>query len=419
MGQNSLAELFKLPCPEQIDVGQYVMIVEDQQDLRLIVAHHLAKLNYRKVSQTANGLEAITFLQQATASDKKIAVTICDWEMPIMNGIDFLQEIRDNPDVERGPFIIAMDDPSKEKIMYAMENGVDEILVKPYTLNDVIPKMRSAFRVYHNPKNPEKVYELAKSLFRQEKYDESEQVYKAIAEHTQRAARPLVGLARIELKRKRTDAALTLLDEAEKRNPAFVHIFALRGEIQASQNKNDDAITSFKQAITLSPLNPVRYESIAKILFQLERYQDAVNILGLAEHNGLTFPTLSNYLSQGYFALKDYKQATRHIRHALSQDPNNVTFMNQLGICYKEQKMYDEAAKTYNAIIKIDPENISALYNKAVLVHSKGDIDEAVKLLERVLKRQPEFAAAQAKLEEYRREQNAKADAAAKKDSAA
>jgi tetratricopeptide (TPR) repeat protein len=402
MSTESLAQLFKITTPKQIDSEHTIVVVDDQQDLRLIVAHHLAKLNFRNASQAGNGMEAIELQRQLTSDKKNVSVTICDWDMPLMNGMDYLIEMRDNPDLERGPFIIAMDNPSKEKVMFAMENGADEILLKPYTLNDIMPKMRSAFKVFHNPNNPEKIYELAKSLFRAEKYDEAEKVYKAIVQHTKRAARPLIGLARIEVKRNNTEAALKLIAEAEERNPAFVHTFALRGEIFAGQQKNEEAILAFRRAIELSPLNPIRYESIAGILFKLQKYEDAVNILNMAETNGLSFPSLSNYLSQGYYALKDYKQATKHIRQALGQDPENVTFMNQLGICYKEQQMFEDATKVYNSIIKIDPDNVAALYNKAILVYTKGESSEAIKLLERALKKQPDFGAARAKLEEYK-----------------
>ena len=165
--------------------------MEGQQDLRLIVAHHLQKLGYQKIIQVANGMEA---LEQISANNGRISVMIAAMDNDIMGGIDLLNEIRENPQYERGPFAISMSSPGKEKIMLATESGVDEILVKPFTLKDIIPKLNMAFKVFHNPLNPEKVYELAKGAFREEKFDLAAKVYQRLADATTNSARPFVGL---------------------------------------------------------------------------------------------------------------------------------------------------------------------------------------------------------------------------------
>ncbi len=156
-----LAASYKIEIPKKIDHDDTVLIVEDQQDLRLIITHHLQKLGFRKIKQCSNGLEAIQFLKGFTG---KISVTLCDQEMPVMGGIDFLQELMGSEDLSRGPFCIAIDNPNREKIMLATENGVDGVMVKPLTLKDIMPKVTQTFRIYHNPSNPELLYDLAKQI---------------------------------------------------------------------------------------------------------------------------------------------------------------------------------------------------------------------------------------------------------------
>src|SRR5690349_274280 len=90
----NLAQEFKIACPNDINRDDYVLLIENQQDMRLIVAHHLNKLGYRKVHQASNGREALDFLE---TDHEKVAVTLCDITMPIMGGIELLQELRDNP----------------------------------------------------------------------------------------------------------------------------------------------------------------------------------------------------------------------------------------------------------------------------------------------------------------------------------
>jgi tetratricopeptide (TPR) repeat protein len=405
---SNLAKKYKIPVPKALESKDPILVIEDQTDLRLIVAHQLNKLGFITVKQAANGFEAIEQIKSLGPNVRGFQAYICDMDMPVMGGLDFLHELRENTDLDRGPFALTMDQVSKEKIMLAVETGCDEILVKPFTLGDIGPKVRSAFKKFHIPSNPEKVYELAKTLLREGKFDESEKIYTELSNAAPNAARPEVGIARIYSQRGDMAKALEFLAKAEQKNKNFVHLYSERGKVFASQGKWEDAINSFKQAIDLSPLNAIRYKSAADLLFKVKRYQEAADLLEIAIKHKLEFPDLYHYLSQAKFALKDFKAAAKYVKSALSTDSENVTYLNQLGICLKELDQRDEAGKVYNQIIKLDPANVAALYNKAVLVHAEGDIDEAIKLLDRIIRKQPDFTQAKSKLEEYSKELDSK-----------
>ncbi len=393
----NLSAKYRIPTPAALDTKDIVMVAEDQTDLRLIVAHQLHKLNLGPPKQCANGYDGIEALKHGV----KAVAFICDMEMPVMSGLDMLMELKENPALDLGPFCLMMADVSKEKIMLAVEHGVDEILVKPFTLGDIGPKLRAAFAKFHNPSNPEKVYQLAKVCLREGKLDLSEKIYADLAGAAPKAARPLVGQARIEIKRNELDKALKLLEDAEKKNPNFVHLFTERAMIHMRRSDFARAIDNFKKAIALSPLNALRYKDAADVLFKMKRYEEAVTLLESALARKLEFPDLYHFLSQAKFALRDYRTAQKYVRQALATDSENVVYLNQLGICLKETDQKDEALKVYNQIIKADPQNVDALYNKAILQHSRGDIADAIKLLERALRKAPDFALAKAKLAEY------------------
>ncbi len=394
----SLAEEFGIGLGQGLDFDDPILLIEDQQDLRLIVAHHLNKLGYRSVRQFMNGHDALHFMRDNPGTN--FAVTICDKEMPVMGGYDYLNEIKDNAIYSRTAFAICLDAPDKSEIMLASENGVDGILVKPFSFNDIIPKLRQAYKVFHNPNNPELIYELAKKELRANNLDKAEYIYNRLVQNTQRAARPLVGLARVAIEKQDIANALRLLEEAEQRNKYYVHIYAERGRILAKENNVEAAIVEFKRAIKLSPLNPIRYEEAAELMFRMEKYRESIELLTLAIDNELSFPRLHHYLSQACFAEQDFKKAIRHIKQALSIDPENIVYLNQLGICFKESEQYEEASKTYNTVIKLDPNNRSALYNKAIMLATKGQYEEAIKLLKRCLEKHPEFDQARRKLQE-------------------
>ncbi len=218
-------KMFNIAMPAKLDPNQTVLVIEDQQDLRLIMTHQLQKLQFSKIKQASNGYEALEVL----AEHKDVSVIICDMEMPVLGGLEMLQELRERPELARPPFCLAMDQVSRERLMLAVENGVDEILVKPFTLADIYPKVLTAWKKFHNPRNPEKAYELAKLSLRDKKWDEAEKIYKVLSESSEKSARPLVGLARVYVGRDNPQKALEYLMQAEQRNYAYVHIFAARG----------------------------------------------------------------------------------------------------------------------------------------------------------------------------------------------
>lgn len=401
MSENStvdFSKLFNIQSPSKLDPEQPIIVVEDQQDLRLIIAHQLKKLQFTKVKQASNGLDALEIMQETQG----VAAVICDLDMPILGGIDLLSELRERTDIERPPFCLSMDHVSKERLMLAVESGVDEVLVKPFTLSDIYPKVHLSWKKFHNPRNPEKVYELAKFAIRLNDFDKAEKIYKLLVDSAKDSARPLVGLARVAIKKNDPTKALEYLNAAEMRNKAFVHIFSERGLVFAHMQAYEDAFKAFEQAIELSPLNPVRYQTMADILFKKERYGDAIKLLEKAVKLGLEFKQLYHYLSQAYFATKDYVKALKHVKMALAIEPENLTYLNQMGICLKQQNLFDDANKVYNQIIKIDPDNLAALYNKAMLCEARNDLSEAVKLLDRALKKDPTFSVAAAKLSDLK-----------------
>lgn len=396
-----LSKRLKLKLPSQLSPDDPILVIQEQQDLRLIMIHHLKKMNFNKVEHAGNGYDAIEHLRKSETGFKMI---VCDMTMPIMGGVDFLNEIQESPEFRRPPFCMTIGDPSKEKIMHAVEAGVDEVLVKPFTLGDLKPKLRKAFSVYYNPKNPEPVYELAKGFLRNGDLEKAKTIYKLIRDDVKAVARPLVGLARIALQEGNFEEATKLVDEAAERNPHFVFAFELKGQILAKQEKWSEAIEQLKKAIDLSPLNPMRYRTAAELFFKVERYRDAIELLTKGVNHGIEFTELYHFLSQAYYAIEEYSDALKYIRSAISRSPDNVTYLNQQGVCYRNLEQYDEALKVYNQIIKIEPENQVALYNKAVMFHSKKDVDGAVKLLKKICTRFPDFREARTKLEKYEQE---------------
>ena len=65
------------------------LVVDDSSTMRRIIINTLNKLGYQEVLEAANGREGIDRL-----TTSEIDLVITDWNMPEMNGIDFIRALR-------------------------------------------------------------------------------------------------------------------------------------------------------------------------------------------------------------------------------------------------------------------------------------------------------------------------------------
>jgi two-component system chemotaxis response regulator CheY len=95
--------------------------------MRRIVINSLQRIGYKDVAEAGDGREALERL------DPSIEFVITDWNMPNMNGIDFVRALRGRPDGAHIPVLMVTTRSVKEDILTAIEAGVNNYIVKPFT----------------------------------------------------------------------------------------------------------------------------------------------------------------------------------------------------------------------------------------------------------------------------------------------
>jgi two-component system chemotaxis response regulator CheY len=104
-----------------------ILLVDDQPLIRKIVRDILAQLGYMNVEEAENGQDALVKLRM-----KKFDLIFLDWNMPIMQGIDVLRELRKMPAYKDTPVIMLTAEAEKEKVLTAIQEGVTNYIVKPF-----------------------------------------------------------------------------------------------------------------------------------------------------------------------------------------------------------------------------------------------------------------------------------------------
>ena len=115
------------------------LVVDDSSTVRKIVSSILQKLGYECL-QAGNGLEALTVVREHS----DISLAMVDWNMPVMTGIDFVHELRKTVTSDMMKVIMVTTETELRQVSTALEAGVDEYIMKPFTAEIVEEKLRLA-----------------------------------------------------------------------------------------------------------------------------------------------------------------------------------------------------------------------------------------------------------------------------------
>lgn len=117
-----------------------ILVVDDFSTMRRIIKNLLRDLGFQNVSEADDGNTALPMLQNG---DYDFVVT--DWNMPGMQGIDLLREIRADENLCHIPVLMVTAEAKREQIIAAAQAGVNGYIVKPFTAATLKEKLDKIF----------------------------------------------------------------------------------------------------------------------------------------------------------------------------------------------------------------------------------------------------------------------------------
>jgi len=103
------------------------LVVDDSATMRRIVINSLQRIGYSDTVEAGDGQEALAKF------DSSVKFVITDWNMPNMSGTEFTKVLRSRADGAHVPVLMVTARSVKEDILTAMEAGVNNYIVKPFT----------------------------------------------------------------------------------------------------------------------------------------------------------------------------------------------------------------------------------------------------------------------------------------------
>ncbi|MBN1381913.1 MAG: response regulator [Deltaproteobacteria bacterium] len=111
-----------------------LIVADDSRLIRGIIDKAVASIGFKAI-QADNGKEALSLLN---ANKKDVSLVLLDWNMPFLNGIDVLKNMRSDERLKDIPVLMISTESEDNRIKEALNIGAQGYLTKPFTPEKLI-----------------------------------------------------------------------------------------------------------------------------------------------------------------------------------------------------------------------------------------------------------------------------------------
>jgi DNA-binding response OmpR family regulator len=118
-----------------------ILAIDDEKSIRFIIENTFNK--DFEVKTLNNGMDALFYLQSGNLPD----IIICDLEMPVLNGLEFLRRIRESGFFEEIPVIMLSGKEESADKIKCFEMGADDYVLKPFNPKELIARIKRRLEI--------------------------------------------------------------------------------------------------------------------------------------------------------------------------------------------------------------------------------------------------------------------------------
>jgi DNA-binding response OmpR family regulator len=136
------------PVPPEEALAKTVLIVEDEQEIRELLAHYLRKYAFRPLV-AADGEAGL-----AAARAERPDMILLDIMLPKIDGLELLKIVRADPAIARTPLLMLTAKGDETDRVVGLELGADDYIPKPFSPREVVARIKAIFRRIAPPPPP-------------------------------------------------------------------------------------------------------------------------------------------------------------------------------------------------------------------------------------------------------------------------
>lgn len=115
----------------------HAIVIDDSSAMRMILKRIMTNLGFT-VTLAVHGKDALDKLAEA---EQEVVVALIDWNMPEMNGLEFIQTVRADPRYSNLTLMMVTTESEQSQMVRALAAGAHEYLIKPFTPVAVAEKL--------------------------------------------------------------------------------------------------------------------------------------------------------------------------------------------------------------------------------------------------------------------------------------
>ncbi len=112
------------------------LVIDDSRAVRLIIGQILREVGL-EVLEAGHGGEGLEQLRR----NPDVELVLVDWNMPQMNGLDFVRHVRSQPAYAGVRILMVTTETESEQVARALAAGANEYLMKPFTKEVLVAKL--------------------------------------------------------------------------------------------------------------------------------------------------------------------------------------------------------------------------------------------------------------------------------------
>lgn len=112
------------------------LVVDDSRVVRTIIGTILRQIGM-EVIEAGDGREALEHMRQ----NPDVELVLVDWNMPVMNGLEFIQAIRSQRCHDTVRIMMVTTETDSDQVTRALSAGANEYVMKPFTKEILIAKL--------------------------------------------------------------------------------------------------------------------------------------------------------------------------------------------------------------------------------------------------------------------------------------
>jgi two-component system chemotaxis response regulator CheY len=119
-----------------------MLSVDDSPAQRHIIRAAIELLGF-EIIEAGDGKEALELLRQGVVVD----LILLDWNMPVMNGIDMLRELKADEQLKHIPVVMVTSEAERHSMIEAIRCGAATYVLKPFTREDLLTKIMQSLNM--------------------------------------------------------------------------------------------------------------------------------------------------------------------------------------------------------------------------------------------------------------------------------